>query len=112
MLLLQVCGGRKLRDTPGVSGQDTSLVAQGVSDGASLVLLKRRTPQSTDGGQITHPSLEQIERVVRAQAERLGRDVVTPAQPSEGSRAIPPLETRLHDIMQVRLHFIFVSYVM
>jgi hypothetical protein len=103
MLLLQVCDGRKLRDTPGVSGQDTSLVSQGVSDGATLVLFKRRTPPSTDGGQITHPSLEQIERVVRAEAERQGREVVTPAQPSEANRAIAPLESRLHDIMQVRL---------
>ena len=103
--LLQVCDGRKLKDGPSVSGQETSLSSQGVSDGSTLVLFKRRTSPllSSDGGQITHPSLENIERVVRAEAERQGREVVTPAQPSESSRGIAPLESRLHDIMQVQL---------
>lgn len=101
-MLIQVCDGRKLKDTPGASGQETSLLSQGVSEGSTLVLFKRRTPPATssDSGQISHPTLEHIERVVRAEAERQGREVVTPAQPSE-NRGIAPLETRLHDIMQV-----------
>ena len=104
MFHLQVCDGRKLKDTPGVSGQETPLLAQGVSDGSTLVMFKRRMPPTnTDVGQITHPSLEHIERVVRAEAERQGREVVAPAQPAESNRGIAPLETRLHDIMQVSL---------
>lgn len=100
---MQVCDGRRLKD----SGQETSLLSQGVSDGSTVVLFKRRVPPvSTDGGGQNPPqlpSLEQIERVVRAEAERQGREVVTPTQPAEGSRGIAPLETRLHDIMQVSL---------
>lgn len=104
MYCLQVCDGRKLKDITGVSGQETPLLAQGVSDGSTLVMFKRRMPPTNpDVGQITHPSLEQIERVVRTEAERQGREVVAPAQPAESNRGIAPLETRLHDIMQVHL---------
>lgn len=77
------------------------LTKHGVKDGARLVLLKTRARPQELTQTDTHvvPSLEDVERVIRAEAGRQGREVAQASAAPPRPREVP-MEARLHDIMQ------------
>lgn len=93
------------------------LTKHGVKDGARLVLLKSRAPPAvaTQPDIASLPTLEDVERVIRAEAELQGRDVAQASAAPPRPREVP-MEARLHDIMQacsytfVECSFLFALY--
>eukprot|EP00892_Ulva_mutabilis_P003830 jgi/Ulvmu1/1819/UM119_0037.1 len=77
------------------------LTKHGVKDGARLVLLKTRAspPDVTHATEPAMPSPEDVERAIRAEADRQGREVAQPSSAPPRPREVP-MEARLHDIMQ------------
>lgn len=93
---MQVYNGARLSDR-----LQHSLQAEGVPDGALLVMLrKRRQPDAPPPREAVRPSLAEVEAAVRAEAERQGRAVL-PATTAR-THAAHPFETRLEGIMRVR----------
>lgn len=92
---MQVFRGRRISDVR------NPLIKHGVKDGAQLVLLKLRTRPQESTPTDTHvaPNLEDVERVIRAEAGRQGREVAQASAAPPRPREVP-MEARLHDIMQ------------
>ena len=93
---LQVYNGVRLSDR-----LQHSLQAEGVPDGALLVMLRKRTqPEPPPQRQAVRPTLAEVDAAVRAEAARQGRTVRAPT--ITRSHAAHPYESRLQGIMRVR----------
>jgi hypothetical protein len=90
---LQVLNGKRMLETQ-------KLRRLGVRDGAMLVMLRKRPEPERRNAPPTAPTLDNIERFVRAEAARQGREVTT-ASTNMRPRDTAPFESRLQDIMQV-----------